>query len=102
MINGIQIPQSYKYSSAALMNAKISADYLRNNIDLDDSKEYKGTRFYDQEALTDRLQSWISEEDFMKDSLKYVEEGLKDCANSDYYYTYEKDWGSNEIEIEDE
>ena len=53
---------------------------------------YDGMRFRSDDQLAWVLQSNVSEEDFLKDSKHYLFRVLLGACETDYYYTYEKEW----------
>jgi hypothetical protein len=54
---------------------------------------YRGTRFDSNDSALARIMSAASEEEAMKNPEKWAWAALEDCAESDYWYTFEKDWG---------
>ena len=59
---------------------------------------HAGTRFLDNEAVLLRIytalqNNSINEEYFQEDEVEYlVAEGLRECADADWYYTFEKNY----------
>lgn len=64
---------------------------IKNNDNVDQSL-HTGYRFYDNESALVRIYSATTEEEAMKNPSEWVKAALKDCAGSDYWYTYEKQW----------
>lgn len=58
----------------------------------------KGRRFNDNESVLSRIESAAREEAFKIDPVKFANIALVDAAQSDWWYEYEKDWGSDERE----
>lgn len=56
----------------------------------------KGVRFYHNDGVLWRLESARSEDDFVLDPVAAVFGALIDAAQSDYWYSHEKEWGHPE------
>jgi len=50
-------------------------------------------RFKDDDNIIRTIESATKEGDFLKDPKKWLLAGLENCADRDYYYMHEKDWG---------
>jgi hypothetical protein len=61
----------------------------------------KGWRFSNDGAVFDRLESMFSEEDFLMFPTERLNAALLDAAQSDHYYTYEKEYDYHEEESEE-
>lgn len=54
---------------------------------------YDGYRFKDNDSTLLRLCSAASEEVFLQNPRQWAWAALECCADADYWYTFEKDWG---------
>src|SRR6266436_4690621 len=56
----------------------------------------RGTRFHDDGTVLVRLESMFDEAQFMLDPCPGIDAALVDAAQSDHWYKYSKDYGTNE------
>lgn len=55
-----------------------------------------GYRFDSNDTVERRITSAIeAEAEFLADPRAWALDALRDCAEADHWYTYEKDWGSD-------
>lgn len=59
---------------------------------------YKGSRYYNDSRTIAFLESHFDEEEAKKG--RGLSGALRDAANADYYYRFEKDYGVEEVEID--
>lgn len=59
----------------------------------------KGLRFNDNAAVLARVESYCTEIEFLGCPGPKIEEALIDAAKSDWWYQFEKDYGTDETEI---
>lgn len=58
----------------------------------------RGPRFMYDDGILWRLESMTSEDDFVHDPIKGIMGALIDAAQSDYWYSHEKDYGYEGVE----
>lgn len=51
-----------------------------------------GGRFYNDDRVQRTIEGAIEELEFMSDPYGWCLDGLRECASSDHWYTYEKQW----------
>lgn len=107
-LSGIRIPR--KPYSDKLCNAILSRIPDMRKVfdkgypdDVDhDNQLYKSTRYHDDMRVIHVLESNIEEKYLDQSRLdNHILAILKDAANADYYYRFEKDYGTPEPETDD-
>lgn len=88
---------SHNMREAALVFIKIERCFV--NLPTD---SMKGRRFNDDDSVFDRLESATNEKEFARRPLEAVDAALIDAAKSDHWYEYEKDWGDDEEDQDDD
>lgn len=53
---------------------------------------YADYRFYGDDRVISRIESATHESNFLKHPDAWIMEALRDCAESDHWYTFEKEW----------
>jgi|SRR5579872_212179 len=61
----------------------------------------RGERFTNDSRVLLRLQSMFSEQDFLARPQQCIDAALLNCAKSDRWYAFEKDWGNDDNELYD-
>lgn len=70
----------------------------RFGIILDGKEVEKGTRFNDNKSMLWRLESGVTEAEFIADPVRLVYQALQAAAEADWWYSHEKDYGGNDRE----
>lgn len=97
--NGVKVQaQSYSLIARMIFSTLIMAvrnAYVNESQGAAYAHEFKelfGDRFKDDGLVLWTLQSAAKEAEFLKDPRKWIVAALRDCAQRDYWYTFEKSW----------
>ena len=113
LANGMQspIPNPLTDEQKEIIKQKLPAarELMKKEFDMDNfSMMHKlglmdGHKFYNDDAVLWRIESITPERLAGKDptSEDIIYDALYDCADSDYWYMYEKDWGAPESYYDD-
>lgn len=91
-----------KYSPDARALARATIQAARFGVVLEGREVLRGHRFNDDDSMLWRLESGATEAEFFANPLPLVMEALQRAAESDWYYTYEKDYGDEDCGDEPE
>ena len=77
---------------------KVLVSFLREGINRnydDETGVMLGTRFYSDDSVTLRMESWEKEgmDVHQGDLDAFTLDALVDCMKADYWYEFEKNWG---------
>lgn len=96
---GKAIPKTYNYSENSIEKFKKSIDLARDSFkkqfssEIDHRNELElGRRFKSDDDILWVLESNVKEEDFILNTESILNNILLGAAETDYYYTYEKQW----------
>jgi hypothetical protein len=108
MYEEIKMNETFKVSSGwAMDRERFSRDAVHLfNLAIDRSRvmiklpsdTLNGIRFYNNNDILARLESRFTEKEFMSNVGPCIDKALIDAAQSDYWYTYEKDYGMDDAD----
>lgn len=81
------------YSPASTAKAYSLFGAVRDTIELPTTDAMIGDRFKNDDRLFLRLESMYAENEFMKCPRACIEGALIECAQADWWYAHEKNWG---------
>jgi hypothetical protein len=91
-----------KYSPESRAKAITMFHELRNRVVLDETNSERGSRYGNDDHVMWILESQSKEDQFLTDPAFTVCQALHEAARSDYWYHWEKDYGTDDCDDVDD